>query len=166
MLGFLEHLTFVHGPSQVGPDYNSLLSRCLACHISFENDIARKKKSGLITNALIELAGDSLETLKWTIMEQKFHYRYEHLPFPKLTKKHNQEAHDLCRRQSVERQSSENPVAPSPETPNEKDNSFTKYRKSSENPVTPSPDTPNEKDNSFTKYRKSSEDPYAIYKDL
>ena len=137
----LEHLTLLHGSSQVGSDFNSLLSRCLACHISFENDIARKKKSGLITNALIELAGDSLETLKWTIMEQKFHYRYEPLPFPKQTKKHKQEAHDLCRRQSVERQSSENPVAPSP-------------------------DTPNEKDSSFTKYRKSSEDPYAIYKDL
>ena len=99
-------------------------------------------------------------------MEQKFHYRYEPLPFPKQTKKHKQEAHDLCRRQSVERQSSENPVAPSPDTPNEKDNSFTKYRKSSENPVAPSPDTPNEKDSSFTKYRKSSEDPYAIYEDL
>ena len=138
LFGYLEHLTFVLGPSQVGPNYNSPLSRCLACHISFENDVARKEKSGLISNALIELAGDSLETLKWTIMQQKFHYqKYDHLLFPKP----NQEAYDLCRRQSVERKSSENHDTP------------------------PSPVTPNEKDIWFT-YRKSSEDPYAIYKDL
>ena len=35
------------------------------------------------SNALIELSGDSVESLKWTILEQKLKYpRYLHLSFP------------------------------------------------------------------------------------
>ena len=35
------------------------------------------------SNALIELSGDSIDTLKWTVLKQKLKYpRFKHLAFP------------------------------------------------------------------------------------
>ena len=35
------------------------------------------------SNALIELSGDSIDTLKWTVLKQKLKYpRFQHLAFP------------------------------------------------------------------------------------
>ena len=44
-----------------------------------EGDIFAQTES----NALIELSGDSIDTLKWTVLKQKLKYpRFKHLAFP------------------------------------------------------------------------------------
>ena len=56
--------------------------------VEFEKNKRKRKARGhdehlVESNALIELSGDSVESLKWTILEQKLKYpRYLHLSFP------------------------------------------------------------------------------------